>query len=314
MVQQSDVLIAVIGVTGAGKTTFVSKATGRKDLEIGSDLSSCTQEVQIAETVIGGRRVILIDTPGFDDSDRTEADILRLIANYLAEMYQDGKRLNGVILLQPISINRIMGSEWKRTRLFERVCGPDAYGNIVIATTMWSDIKDTAVGLKRMKERMQEDSLWGPMVKKGACVVKHDNSPSSAREIVEILVNKSKVTLQMQEELVNNGGRIGQTSAGKQLNADLREACARYEREIEELRKECSHFAEDMQDLREKVERVNKEKEELERSQVSDFSCCGWVVSTKLLKVDIFAVIGNLLPVLIITGEVVAKASGCAVM
>lgn len=35
-------LIAVMGVTGAGKITFVSKATGRTDLEIGSGLRSCT--------------------------------------------------------------------------------------------------------------------------------------------------------------------------------------------------------------------------------------------------------------------------------
>lgn len=41
MMQHSDVLIAVIGVTGAGKTTFVNKATGREDLEIGYSLSSC---------------------------------------------------------------------------------------------------------------------------------------------------------------------------------------------------------------------------------------------------------------------------------
>ncbi len=38
-----DILIAVIGVTGAGKTTFISKATGRTDLAIGKGLRSCKQ-------------------------------------------------------------------------------------------------------------------------------------------------------------------------------------------------------------------------------------------------------------------------------
>ena len=37
----SEVLIAVIGVTGAGKTTFISRATGRNDLEIGHGIDSC---------------------------------------------------------------------------------------------------------------------------------------------------------------------------------------------------------------------------------------------------------------------------------
>ena len=40
--QTTPILIAVLGVTGAGKTTFISKATGRNDLKIGSGLKSCT--------------------------------------------------------------------------------------------------------------------------------------------------------------------------------------------------------------------------------------------------------------------------------
>jgi len=34
-------LIALIGMTGAGKSTFISKATGRKDIEISNSSSSC---------------------------------------------------------------------------------------------------------------------------------------------------------------------------------------------------------------------------------------------------------------------------------
>lgn len=38
---KSKKLIAVLGVTGAGKTTLISRATGRNDLEIGHSLESC---------------------------------------------------------------------------------------------------------------------------------------------------------------------------------------------------------------------------------------------------------------------------------
>jgi predicted GTPase len=31
-----------------------------------------------------GRRVVLIDTPGFDDTNKSDTDILRMIAHYLA--------------------------------------------------------------------------------------------------------------------------------------------------------------------------------------------------------------------------------------
>lgn len=39
--QKGEVFIAVIGVTGAGKTTFISRATGRTDLEIGYSIDCC---------------------------------------------------------------------------------------------------------------------------------------------------------------------------------------------------------------------------------------------------------------------------------
>ena len=83
------------------------------------------------------------------------ADILKLIADYLAQNYHHGV-LTGVILLQPINANRVQGSERKHTQLFEKVYGKDAYRNVVIATTMWSDLECESVGMDRMRERMRE--------------------------------------------------------------------------------------------------------------------------------------------------------------
>ena len=48
-------------------------------------MKSCTAEVQLAdEFIIDGRRVVLIDTPGFDDTNVSDAEILRMIAAFLA--------------------------------------------------------------------------------------------------------------------------------------------------------------------------------------------------------------------------------------
>jgi predicted GTPase len=41
--------------------------------------------VQVApEFELDGRKIKLIDTPGFDDTDRSEVHILQLIADFLA--------------------------------------------------------------------------------------------------------------------------------------------------------------------------------------------------------------------------------------
>ena len=57
----------------------------RSNLQIGTNLGSCTAEVQLAnEFTLDGQPVILIDTPGFDDTNKSDTDILRLIAAFLA--------------------------------------------------------------------------------------------------------------------------------------------------------------------------------------------------------------------------------------
>jgi hypothetical protein len=53
---------------------------------VGDELGSCTQEVRAYSCLHpngSGRKVILVDTPGFDDTDRTDYDILRDIAQWL---------------------------------------------------------------------------------------------------------------------------------------------------------------------------------------------------------------------------------------
>jgi len=48
------------------------------------DLELCTPEVQLAgEFTLDGRRMVLIDTPGFDDTTRSDTDILKNIAAFL---------------------------------------------------------------------------------------------------------------------------------------------------------------------------------------------------------------------------------------
>jgi len=41
MATEKEILIGLIGVTGAGKSTFAATASGRTDLKIGRTLKSC---------------------------------------------------------------------------------------------------------------------------------------------------------------------------------------------------------------------------------------------------------------------------------
>ena len=52
---------------------------------VGTNSEPGTTQVQVSnEFVLGGQRVVLIGTPGFDDVTLNDTDILKLIAAFLA--------------------------------------------------------------------------------------------------------------------------------------------------------------------------------------------------------------------------------------
>ena len=55
------------------------------NLRVGTGWGSCTVDIQVAdEFTLDGRTVTLIDTPGFDDTSKSDAEILEMIAAFLA--------------------------------------------------------------------------------------------------------------------------------------------------------------------------------------------------------------------------------------
>lgn len=231
-----SVMIALLGVTGAGKTTFAQHASGDKTLKVGHSIYSCTQEPQIISFKLDGRSISLIDTPGFDDDTRSDVEVLEQLARWLASRGHLRKnQLDGLILLQPITAHRVGGTERKRTRLLKKILGEDAYKHIIIATTMWEQIKDE----NDMEERLQgrRDDLWGDMLAKGAEIVKHANNKESAHEIIRktILVSEKsgKFKPLLQTELIGNP-LVVETTAGKDVKKQLEKQIGNTRRQLED--------------------------------------------------------------------------------
>jgi predicted GTPase len=70
-------------VIGSGKSTFINLISG-STLGVSDSMESCTSTVQASIPFeLGGQTVTLIDTPGFDDTNRSDADVLKMIAMFL---------------------------------------------------------------------------------------------------------------------------------------------------------------------------------------------------------------------------------------
>jgi hypothetical protein len=70
---------------------FINEFLGKKVMEVNHGLHSCTQEVESIKITLPedhehwpNRRLVLVDTPGFDDTERGEPEILRKISVWLA--------------------------------------------------------------------------------------------------------------------------------------------------------------------------------------------------------------------------------------
>ncbi|KAM6490517.1 P-loop containing nucleoside triphosphate hydrolase protein [Amanita muscaria] len=228
---------SVMGATGSGKTTFINMASKSK-LRIGRGLQSCTSTVQVAAPfMLDSREVILVDTPGFDDTQKSDTEILRLIAIYLSTAYENGKRLSGVIYFHRISDFRVGGISRRNFKMFRQLCGDDNLKNVLIVTNMWGEV-DPQIGLARENELSSTDIFFKPALERGAQFLRHDNTIESAYDIIRQVMKNHPITFQIQEELVDQKKDISETAAGIELNKELHEQAERHHKEIVELQKE----------------------------------------------------------------------------
>lgn len=174
-----------------------------------------------------GRRIVLIDTPGFGNESRTDVDILEDIAKWMAKKgYLTGKnQLDGLILLHPVTMHRPDGDARKRTKLLQNFLGQNAYKRVIIATTKWEILKDdndVNSGLKAW-----EKDIWYDLVRQGVKIRKHYNNPVSALCIIEEIIALSqkygKLEPLIQTELVKDPRLIKTTASKskKDLQADI---------------------------------------------------------------------------------------------
>ncbi|KAF9075409.1 P-loop containing nucleoside triphosphate hydrolase protein [Rhodocollybia butyracea] len=276
MRRENAALIAVMGSTGSGKTTFINKACDA-GMEVGNNLESCTQTVQVSHAFkLGNRTVHLIDTPGFDDTNRSNAEILKEIALYLSESYRSDIRICGVIYFHRITDNRVSGTSKRNMKMFQELCGFNAMSNVIIVTNMWGNFADEKA---RREGEAREAQLGGMSIflkqalDGGAKIFRHDNSTETARNIISTLLRNEPVTLLIQKEMVDEKKSLTESAAGSQLNHELREQIKKHEEEMREVLSEIAakhkderyekELEEEARKLKELLNKVHMEKEKM---------------------------------------------------
>ncbi|KAF7351667.1 P-loop containing nucleoside triphosphate hydrolase protein [Mycena sanguinolenta] len=155
---------------------------GRARFLVRHDLDSCTDRIQTHQFKFDGHPVTLIDVPGFDDTNKSDVDILTIIADFLVDEHQKGRCLTGTAA--------------PNFNMFQKLCGEDALANVAIVTTWW-DEEDEDVANARLEKLKTKMSV----VAGGAQVFRHDRSYPSACNILRYLVGMSPKPLPIQREM-----------------------------------------------------------------------------------------------------------------
>ena len=182
------------------------------DTGVGHSLTSCTTTIntfRLPSAVkgplgsLGDTKVVLVDTPGFDDTNKPDCQIFEMVAEwlknvsvtalflrrYIVLMYfiRPLSRLGiaGLIYLHRISDNRMAGTPQKNLYMFSKLRGKKLMTNVAFITTMWGDTAEVE-GVRREAEL--EGRYFREYILLGATLARFDDSQVSAAAILEPLV------------------------------------------------------------------------------------------------------------------------------
>ncbi|EDR05802.1 uncharacterized protein LACBIDRAFT_302570 [Laccaria bicolor S238N-H82] len=240
---------SVMGPTGAGKSTFINMIAGEDQAKVGPTMESETKELKpiIIDVqkmgldpsrlaLLNGKRLILLDTPGFDDTAGHEAVILRRIAIWLARSYKNKQQsLGGIIHLHDITQSKMSISLKRSLEVFSCLCGDSAYRRIALGTTKWPPSESPAGPQSTRAKKTHgsprdqaesrfsqlETMYWKDLMKSGSWTYRIETEEHASELVGLILDELEKTTkeleLQIQKEVVDEGKAVPKTKAGKIL-------------------------------------------------------------------------------------------------
>ncbi|KAH9485980.1 hypothetical protein JR316_0000042 [Psilocybe cubensis] len=215
----------VIGPTGSGKSTFINMILGQERMKVGHEQESCTSVVSAIPVLpskasvcnrIGNRKVLLVDTPGFDNTEVDDMKVLGEITNCLEDLYRHHHTMGGIIYLQDISLDRVSASTMMCIDLVNKACGILGLRHVVLGATKCNRLSAAEVENRMIQLKGVH---WKGMMDMGAQAFPLAYDPlSDAQSLLDAVLERFEpgVLLDIQREFRRTKD-IRNTSVGKRL-------------------------------------------------------------------------------------------------
>ncbi|KAI9566269.1 hypothetical protein HD554DRAFT_1212453 [Boletus coccyginus] len=230
--REQSVAIAVIGVTRSGKTTFINLASG-SNLPVSKSPGSCTTELKSSTFSLDGQTVMLIDTPGFDDTTPSVLEVLKLISDHFPRL--QGVKLAGVIYMHCITDDHMRGPSRHNFHIFSKFCGDTSLRDVLIVTneSPGEELNDDEA--RKQQEFTNKDEFFGPAMDNGARMLSHDGTQASAHAIIRQLLNREPTVTPAAGDSPNQQTGLIRTAVGADAVRELTGQVEHHTKVFEEL-------------------------------------------------------------------------------
>ncbi|KAF9533618.1 P-loop containing nucleoside triphosphate hydrolase protein [Crepidotus variabilis] len=185
-ISPEDIVIALVGVTGSGKSTFIKLATGQDTGAVNTDLKPRNARVHAVKMpqTSASRSIWLVDTPGIDTSndDVSERRVLHSVSKFLNIRCHgaEPRRLDGILNIHNISAE-MDGNTSSKAIEFKKLMG-DSLKNVILVTTFW----DVSHPEEDDEKKRAIEKYWEKI---GKDLRQHHfhNTPDSAHDIVQMI-------------------------------------------------------------------------------------------------------------------------------
>jgi hypothetical protein len=151
------------------------------------------------------------------------------------------------------------GTPLKNLRMFEELCGKNAFKNVILTTTMWDEV-DEDTGVTREEEL--RGIYWKAMIDRGSSTGRFKGTRDSAFCLIAPLLDEANTRnkLLLQKELVDLDLRLSETHAGQKLRSEIKQLAKQQQELLHQIREELKrpNNATSLQSLMEEYEELKK--------------------------------------------------------